>query len=174
MLAISNPLTYDAFPHVRGATNDQTKVIEGELVGTPFPSSIHQAIVLRLTRAIDRVPAKSGNDAVLFAPIDGWLAPDTIVQPDAVVLLEDQLSAMVDCGGEGFPSIAIAVLSPSSSRRDLIVKRRLFATHDVAEYWIVDPAGKTVTINTEPADGHYRPVVTSLAPATSVLPGRVI
>lgn len=169
MLEISKPLTYVEFLRVRDATNDQTELIEGELFVTPSPSSLHQAIVLRLTRVFDRVLVESENGVVLFAPLDVRLALDTVVQPDIVILLGDQLSALVEEGVEGSPSIAIEVLSRSTGRRDLIVKRHLYATHDVAEYWIVDPAGKTVTIHSDPADGQYRSVVTSLDTAASVL-----
>jgi Uma2 family endonuclease len=169
MLEISNPLTYEEFLRVRDATNDQTELIEGELFVTPSPSSLHQAVVLRLTRVFDRVLAESGNGVVLFAPLDVRLAMDSVVQPDIVVLLDEQLNALSEEAVEGSPSIAIEVLSRSTSRRDLIIKRHLYAAHEVAEYWIADPAGKTITIHTDPAEGQYRSVVTSLDTATSVL-----
>ena len=169
MLEISNPLTYEEFLRVRDATNDQTELIEGELFVTPSPSSLHQAVVLRLTRVIDRVLEELGDGVVLFAPLDVRLAPDSVVQPDIVILLNDQLSVLTEEAVEGVPSIAIEVLSRSTSRRDLVVKRHLYAVHAVAEYWIADPAGKTVTVHSDPVEGQYRSVVTSLDTASSVL-----
>jgi Uma2 family endonuclease len=94
---------------------------------------------------------------------------DSVVQPDIVVLLDEQLNALSEEAVEGSPSIAIEVLSRSTSRRDLIIKRHLYAAHEVGEYWIADPAGKTITIHTDPAEGQYRSVVTSLDTAASVL-----
>jgi len=105
----------------------------------------------------------------LFAPLDVRLALDSVVQPDIVVLLDDRLKVLSEEAVEGAPSIAVEVVSRSTNRRDLIVKRHLYAAHDVAEYWIADPAGKTLTIHPDPAGGQYRSVVTSLDIATSVL-----
>lgn len=169
MLEVKRPLSYEEFLRVREATNDQTELIEGELFVTPSPSSLHQAIVLRLARAIDRALEDRGNGVVLIAPLDVRLGLDSVVQPDILVLLDERLDVLGDDAVYGAPSIAIEVLSHSTSRRDLIVKRRIYAVHGVSEYWIVDPSGRTVTVHTEPADSQYRSVVTSLDTATSVL-----
>jgi Uma2 family endonuclease len=169
MLEISNPLTYEEFLRVRDATNDQTELIEGELFMTPSPSTLHQAIVLRLTRVFDRALEEAGNGLVFIAPLDVRLAPDTIVQPDIMILLADRLIGIVDDAVEGPPSIVFEVLSQSTSQRDLTIKRSLYATHGVAEYWIADPIGKAVTVHTDPVEGRYRSVVTSLDTASSVL-----
>ncbi|MDQ2654719.1 MAG: Uma2 family endonuclease [Chloroflexota bacterium] len=169
MLEISNPLTYEEFLRVRDATNDQTELIEGELFVTPSPSSLHQAVVLRLTRVFDRALEERGNGVVFFAPLDVRLGLDSVVQPDILILLDERLNVLGEDAVEGVPSIAIEVLSRSTSRRDLIIKRQLYAAHEVAEYWIADPAGKTVTVHTDPADGQFRSVVTSLDTASSVL-----
>jgi Uma2 family endonuclease len=169
MLEISNPLTYDEFLRVRDATNDQTELIAGELFVTPSPSLLHQAVVLRLTRVFDRALETTGNGLIFFAPLDVRLAPDSVVQPDILVLLDEGLSALSDEAVEGAPSIAIEVLSRSTSHRDLIIKRNLYAVHGVAEYWIADPSGKTVTVHTDPHGGQYRSAVTSLDTASSVL-----
>lgn len=39
----------------------------------------------------------------------------------------------------------------------------------MSDDWIADPAGKTVTIHTDPEEGHYRSIWTSLDTARSVL-----
>ena len=174
MLEISNPLKYEEFLRVRDATNDQTELIEGELFVIPSPSSLHQAVVLRLTRAFDRALEERGNGLVLFAPLDVRLGMDSVVQPDILILLDERLGSLGDDAVEGAPSLAVEVLSQSTSRRDLIVKRRIYAVHGVSEYWIADPAGKTVTVHTDPAEDQYRSVVTSLDTVTSVLLPSVI
>jgi Uma2 family endonuclease len=169
VLEVKSPLSYGEFLRVRDATNDQTELIEGELFVTPSPSSLHQAVVLRLTRVFDRVVEERGNGVMFFAPLDVRLGQDSVLQPDILILLDEQMSVLGDADVNGAPSIAVEVLSQSTSRRDLIVKRRVYAVHGVAEYWIADPAGKTVTIHTDPAEGQYRSVVTSLDTATSSL-----
>lgn len=169
MLEISNPLTYAEFLRVREATNDQTELIEGELFVTLSPSTLHQAVVLRLARGFDRALDAVGRGLVFVAPLDVRLAPDTVVQPDVMILLGERLEGVVDDGVEGSPSIVIEVLSHSSSRRDLTIKRGLYADFAVPEYWIADPVGRTVTVHVDPTEGQYRSVVTSLDSVSCVL-----
>lgn len=52
-------------------------------------------------------------------------------------------------------------------RKDLSIKRELYGLQEVPEYWIVDPAARTVTIHSKAINGRYRSVVTSLDVATS-------
>lgn len=169
MLEISNPLTYEAFLRVRDATNDRTELIEGELFVIPSPSSLHQAVVLRLTRMFDRALEERGNGVVLFAPLDVLLGPDSVVQPDIVILLDEWVNPLGEEAVEGAPSITVEVLSRSTSRRDLSIKRELYAAHGITEYWVADPDGETVTIHIDSVEGQYRSVATSLDTVSSVL-----
>jgi Uma2 family endonuclease len=47
-------------------------------------------------------------------------------------------------GIEGAPTLAVEVLSPSTTRIDRDRKMKLYAEHGVPYYWIVDPVGRTV------------------------------
>jgi len=68
------------------------------------------------------------------------------VQSDIVVLLPD--SAAIGAGRDvaGAPDLLIEILSPSNRGHDLLTKRALYARAGVQEYWIVDPASRTVEI----------------------------
>ena len=46
----------------------------------------------------------------------------------------------------GAPDLAIEVLSPSTRRRDEILKRRLYERTGVGEYWTVDPKIEAVKV----------------------------
>ena len=41
----------------------------------------------------------------------------------------------------------IEILSPATADRDRGYKRALYASHGVAEYWLVDPAARTIWIH---------------------------
>ena len=103
-----------------------------------------------------------------FAPLDFRMGENTVVQPDLAVVLDDRAHILDEEPTTGSPSIVIEILSPSTSRKDLYVKRDLYAARDVPEYWIVDPTARTVTIHSNPGNRRYRSVVTSLDVATSV------
>jgi Uma2 family endonuclease len=49
-------------------------------------------------------------------------------------------------GVEGAPDLLIEILSPANRGHDLLTKRALYARAGVREYWIVDPASRTVEI----------------------------
>ena len=46
----------------------------------------------------------------------------------------------------GAPDLVIEVLSENTTDRDRFVKRDRYAEHNVPEYWIVDPDGRTVEV----------------------------
>lgn len=127
MLEISNPRTYEDLLRVRDATNDQTELIDGELFVPPSPSPLHQAVLLRLTRVFDRALGERRAGVVLFAPLDVRLGPNTIVQPDILILLDERLEGPGEDAVDEVPSLVIEVLSnqraaaiSSSSARSML------------------------------------------------------
>jgi Uma2 family endonuclease len=72
------------------------------------------------------------------------LADTTIVQPDIVYLDNDRLSGITSRGIEGPPTLAIEILSPSTTAIDRHTKRQHYARFGVAHSWIVDPDGRAI------------------------------
>jgi Uma2 family endonuclease len=68
--------------------------------------------------------------------------------------------------------LVVEILSPGTRRRDLTVKRELYARFGVREYWIVDPANRSLTV-LELTGDHYRPAPPrdDQAVPSRVLPG---
>ena len=63
----------------------------------------------------------------------------------------------------------------STGRRDRLTKRDLYARFDVPEYWLVYPQERTVTIFSEPQDGHYQTETTKNDVAVSAtIPGLTV
>lgn len=129
-----------AMPEQPGKT---VEVIDGELFVTPAPSFGHQGVVGLLYVALFEYVKANPVGVVCFSPADIVPAPDTLVQPDVFVA--------PTIGGRRPASwaeidrllLAIEVLSPSSQRRDRVVKRHLYARMG-CEYWIVDGASRLV------------------------------
>ena len=61
----------------------------------------------------------------------------------------------------GPPLLAVEVLSPSTRRFDLLLKRDRFQSAGVASYWLIDPEGPSVTV-LELRDGAYVEVARSV------------
>jgi Uma2 family endonuclease len=73
---------------------------------------------------------------VLCAPLDVVLADDTVLIPDIVV------APTKDYSEQNLPTaplLAIEVLSPSTRRFDLMLKRSRLESAGCPNYWVVDP-----------------------------------
>ena len=44
------------------------------------------------------------------------------------------------------PTLVVEILSPATSRRDRTEKKAVYERNGVAEYWLVDPAKRTVSV----------------------------
>jgi Uma2 family endonuclease len=112
------------------------------------PSYAHQEAVSELLarfrqwfRGKPCVPLASPFDVTLKKAEDNIC----VVQPDILVICDRE---NIDASGKyhGVPALAVEVLSPSTSRKDLTAKLELYITCGVKEYWVVDPKNRTVTV----------------------------
>ena len=128
------------------------ELIDGSLIVSPGPQLPHQDMVgnlyLRLRAAC---PA---DLKVVLAPFDVVLADDTVVEPDLLVAPRTQFTRRELPGG---PLLAVEVLSPSTRRVDLLLKRDRLQAAQVPSYWLVDPDVPAVTV-LELRDGVYEQV----------------
>jgi Uma2 family endonuclease len=60
-----------------------------------------------------------------------------------------------DKGCKGAPNLIVEILSPSSSRMDMVVKHKLYREAGVCEYWIVSPEERYVLVNLLNDNGDY-------------------
>jgi Uma2 family endonuclease len=79
-----------------------------------------------------------------FAPAAVTWSFGTEVQPDIMVVRRIQGRRIERFDEVRDLELAVEVLSPSTIRTDRFTKRRLYQHHGVAEYWIVDAAGRSV------------------------------
>lgn len=86
-------------------------------------------------------------------PLDVVLSPHDVVAPDLILIADDQNEILTPKNVQGAPALVIEVLSPSTRKRDLGIKRRLFDRGGVREYWIVDGKANRIEIHRRNADG---------------------
>ncbi len=123
--------------------DERWELIAGEAFAmSPAPSRLHQQVVTRLCSQVDHF-LDGHTCQVYVAPFDVRLPLgneaddeiDTVVQPDLAVCDAAKLDK---AGCRGAPDFIVEVLSRSTSVRDLVQKRDLYARHGVREYWVVD------------------------------------
>jgi Uma2 family endonuclease len=125
------------------------ELIDGVIVVTPSPNRRHQSVLANLFDRLRRgCPA---HLEVLFAPLDIYLPDGSIVEPDLVVLPRRPAT---EEDVRDLPVLVVEVLSPSTRRLDLAMKKDRYLVAGVPAYWVVDPDGPSVTV-WELVDGAY-------------------
>lgn len=76
---------------------------------------------------------------MLFAPVDVIFSNRDVVQPDLLFLSRERLGRLSRENVKGAPDLVVEVVSESSRYQDKKLKKNLYASHDVREYWLADP-----------------------------------
>jgi Uma2 family endonuclease len=114
----------------------QYELLDGILVITPPPGPVHQAVIGEFFALLN--VACPEHLAVFAAPLEWQPDIHTSMQPDLLVVARDD-----DIGERNVSQplmLAVEVLSPSTHRKDRVLKFSKYADADVASYWIIDPA----------------------------------
>jgi Uma2 family endonuclease len=129
--------------------SERCEIIDGEPIMMAAPDFDHQAILgelfYQLRRFLGGKPCK-----VIPAPYAVRLNPaedssdNTVLEPDIMVICDP--SKITRRGCNGAPDLVIEIISPSTARKDKVVKLNKYQNAGVREYWIVEPDTKTVLI----------------------------
>lgn len=134
------------------------ELIDGMHYMTPAPTPDHQTVSKRIQHFLYTEIELTGLGLVFNAPIDVQFGEYNGVQPDLIVLLKKNKTASITpTHVKGAPDLVIEILSPSTRKKDLKLKRNLYEQFGVREYWIVDPKQKSVT-QLVLVDREYQPV----------------
>lgn len=110
------------------------ELLDGVLLVSPSPRLRHQVVVGELFVRL-RAAAPTGLQ-VLVAPLDVVLAGDTVLIPDLIVARREDFT---EHNLPVPPLLAVEVLSPSTRRFDLMVKRSRLEAAGCPAYWVFDP-----------------------------------
>ncbi len=145
---------------------ERWELIEGQAYAmSPAPSNFHQLIVGELFSRIHQY-FRGKPCRPFVAPFDVRLPRagaadhevDTVVQPDISLVCDpDKLKDNRGCLGA--PDWVIEVLSPSTAVHDQRTKRTLYEQHGVAEYWLVHPTDRSVSIYRLENKAYGKPLV---------------
>ena len=142
MAATSGSWTLDQL-HALPEDGNKYELVHGELLVTPAPSFGHEVILALLT---DILAPYVGENRLgyVFRARAALQFGESEVEPDLMVRSGNRETS--DWRSAPPPSLVVEVLSPTTRRRDRVRKRDFYLEAGVAEYWIVDPEAKTLTI----------------------------
>jgi len=109
---------------------------------------LERPISAKIARAFD-----APFDVILPEEGETFETSSNVVQPDIIVVCDKEKITRRGCCGA--PDLVVEILSPSSTKRDIKDKRRLYQRYGIKEYWIVDPVNKRVDIYKLNEDGKY-------------------
>ena len=128
------------------------ETVRGELLVSPAPRLLHQAVVTRLIIALGNYLGREPVGEIFTSPSEiSWGLSDVYVQPDIFIAPPEQARTLEWRAPE--PTLVIEVLSPSTARADRTTKRRLYQERSVPLYWIVDADAGAVECWT--SDGRF-------------------
>lgn len=141
---------------------ERAEIIDGEIYLMATPSRVHQEISMALAACLynflegKRCRVYQAPFGVRLFERDGDDPEDvsTVVEPDISVVCDP--GKLDEYGCKGAPDLIIEILSPSTRRHDRLVKLNLYQRAGVREYWIVDPAYRSVQVFLPDAGGSLR------------------
>lgn len=173
-LPLRNDRRYTYRDYLQWPEDVRYELIDGEaIMMAPAPALDHQDIAgemyFQLRQLLEDNPCRA-----FIAPVDVRLPHgdeadddiDVVVQPDVLIVCKpEQLDRR---GVRGAPAWVAEVISPSTAAHDQIAKRRIYERAGVAEYWLVHPVERTVTIYTLDAGEYGRPDIFELKGSTAL------
>jgi Uma2 family endonuclease len=130
------------------------EIIDGNLLMAPAPDTWHQEWLNNINLLISPHVRRNKLGRVFIAPVDVVLNPENTVQPDLVFISTPNLGIIQQRAIFGTPDLLVEIVSPSSVRRDRYDKKALYARFGVKEYWIGDPANRSLEILTLKPGGY--------------------
>ena len=114
----------------------------------PMPSLLHQWIVRFLFETLNEFVRQHQLGDVFFAPLPVKLTKKMYREPDIVFLRPERIETMK--GQPAGADLVVEVVSEGKDNRDrdYVEKRQEYAAAGIAEYWIVDPQERKITVLT--------------------------
>ena len=120
------------------------QLINNNLVMSPAPIDIHQAILLKISHRIYSHLDQHPIGEIRIAPYDVYFSKRNIFQPDLIFIANSNLHLIESKGLVGVPDLVIEVLSPGTAHKDEGEKKDIYEQYGVQEYYIIHPETKNV------------------------------
>ena len=120
---------------------------EGELITMPPASMDHGSQGVEIGRVLKNYVKKHGLGRVYAADTGFRLNDDTVRSPDVAFVRQDRVATVHRRGfGKGAPDLAVEILSPSDSIRQLIRKVRQYLAAGCHTVWVLHSERKEVDV----------------------------
>ena len=123
------------------------EIIGGGKFMSPAANLDHSGIIMRLGMIIGTHLSNNKNGYVYPDDVDLHFSDGSLYKPDLCVVLKSNEKILAGRKAIfGAPDMVVEVLSYSTRRRDLTIKKDTYEAQGVREYWIVDPWAKIIDV----------------------------
>ena len=123
------------------------EIIGGEKIMSAMAFINHSGIIMRLSSRIFNYVDLNNCGYVFTDNVDVYLPDGNLFRPDLTVITAENADIINWKGAiRGVPDMVVEVLSRSTRKNDLTVKKDAYESNGVKEYWIIDPLAKTVDV----------------------------
>lgn len=126
-------------------TNRIIELSEGRLIITPSPTTQHQTVLGELFALIRDYVLANKSGKIVISPMDVRLWEGNIRQPDIVFMSNEHRDRITEKYW-GVPDLVMEILSESTAKEDKTNKFYEYAKAGVQEYWIADPAERSIEV----------------------------
>ena len=123
------------------------EIIGGEKIMAPSATAYHGSIILETATLIKNYFRKNKNGYVFVDDIDVHFPDGSIYKPDLIVITSEN-SKIINWNGviKGVPDMVVEVLSKSTMKNDMTIKKNTYEKFGVKEYWIVDAWKQSISV----------------------------
>lgn len=123
--------------------NEDWEIIGGNAYAmAPSPNTKHQNVSANIFYEIRNY--LKDKSCKVFYELDVVLSNEDVVKPDIFIVCDKK--KITDNNIQGTPDMIVEVLSPSTTKRDKIIKLDIYKKYGVKEYWIVDPSNEYISV----------------------------
>lgn len=123
------------------------EIIGGEKIMAPTADLNHSDIIGRIYGMIFNYLLEHKSGYVYTDDVDVHFSDGSVYEPDLTVVLKENEKILAGRKAiYGAPDMVVEVLSYSTRKRDLTIKKDTYEAHGVREYWIVNPWAKSVDV----------------------------
>lgn len=147
---IDQSLTYSYAHYLNWLFDDRVELVKGKVFKmSPAPSRAHQDVSFSISLNLGNFLTGKKCRAYV-APFDVRFYKEskadqdvyTVLQPDICVICDQ--SKLDDRGCIGAPDLVVEILSPGSTKKELLHKYKVYEEFGVKEYWVVSCSKHTV------------------------------
>ena len=123
---------------------EDCEIINGRtFMMAPRPAVDHNRVVLNIS-SIFRNYLKGKRCEAFCDGVELHLSEDNVFVPDAMIVCNRDIIRRK--GIFGAPDLVVEVLSPRTAKNDMGEKKDVYEKYGVREYWIANPAGKSIQV----------------------------